>query len=96
MTYVKGAGKVLGGGAVEATLEDGSTQQIKAKNVILATGSEVRAAVPFRAAPPALLRPATGGGIPRRGLLRCGGSCATPHPFVRCLFFCGDGLAHPT
>jgi len=41
VTYVKAAGKLLGGGRVEATGLDGTTQTLKAKHIILATGSEV-------------------------------------------------------
>lgn len=41
VNYVKGAGKLLGNGVVEATLADGTKQQVKGKHIILATGSEV-------------------------------------------------------
>ncbi len=38
--YVKGRGKILGKGKVEATLEDGSTRTLDTKNIVIATGSE--------------------------------------------------------
>lgn len=41
VNYIKGAGKLLGNGVAEVTLADGSKHQVKAKNIILATGSEV-------------------------------------------------------
>merc|ERR1712226_353525 len=40
VTYVKGAGKLTGTNSIEATTADG-TQTISAKNIMLATGSEV-------------------------------------------------------
>ena len=41
MTYVKGAGALAGKGKVEVTAADGSVSTIAAKNILLATGSEV-------------------------------------------------------
>ncbi len=38
--YIKGRGKILGKGKVEAALEDGSTRTLDAKNIVIATGSE--------------------------------------------------------
>jgi dihydrolipoamide dehydrogenase len=37
--WVKGAGKIAGAGKVEVTAEDGSTQTLDAKNIVIATGS---------------------------------------------------------
>ena len=42
--YVKGHGKLSGKTSITATLNDGKEQQIEAKNIIIATGSE---ATPF-------------------------------------------------
>lgn len=39
--YVKGWGKITGANEVEVALSDGSTQTLKAKNILIATGSEV-------------------------------------------------------
>lgn len=39
--YVKGWGKFVGPSEVEVALADGSTRTLKAKNIIIATGSEV-------------------------------------------------------
>jgi len=39
--YKKGWGKVTAEGGVEVQLEDGGSESIKAKNIIIATGSEV-------------------------------------------------------
>ena len=39
--YVKGWGKLKSGTEVEVVMEDGSTQVIKTKNVVIATGSDV-------------------------------------------------------
>ena len=41
VTYVKGWGKVKGENEVEVSLLDGGTQTISAKNIMIATGSEV-------------------------------------------------------
>lgn len=38
--YIKGRGKILGKGKVEAVLEDGSTRTLATKNIVIATGSE--------------------------------------------------------
>ncbi|KCZ50593.1 dihydrolipoyl dehydrogenase [Hyphomonas pacifica] len=38
--YVKGRGKILGKGKVEVTGEDGKTQTLDTKNIVIATGSE--------------------------------------------------------
>ncbi|WGF87662.1 dihydrolipoyl dehydrogenase [Marinivivus vitaminiproducens] len=38
--YIKGAGKLLGGGKIAVEAPDGSTQEVSAKHVVLATGSE--------------------------------------------------------
>ena len=38
--YVKGAGKILKAGEVEVTGEDGKTQILKTKHIVIATGSE--------------------------------------------------------
>lgn len=38
--YMKGWGKFAGENAVDVDLNEGSTEQIKAKNIIIATGSE--------------------------------------------------------
>lgn len=43
VTYVKGAGKITKPNEVSVQLLDGSSQTIKAKHVIIATGSEVKA-----------------------------------------------------
>jgi len=43
--YAKGWGKLVGNGQVEVAKEDGTTETLKAKNIIIATGSEV-AAIP--------------------------------------------------
>jgi len=40
VTYVKGWGRLSGANEVTATLEDGSTQSIPAKNIVIATGSD--------------------------------------------------------
>src|SRR5690606_22417980 len=37
----RGTGKVLGAGKVSVTGEDGKAQEIEAKNIVIATGSEV-------------------------------------------------------
>ena len=39
--YVKGWGKITGANSVEVALSDGSKQQLSAKNILIATGSEV-------------------------------------------------------
>ena len=39
--YVKGWGKLKSGSEVEVALADGTTTTLKAKNIMLATGSEV-------------------------------------------------------
>jgi len=39
--YVKGWGKLKGPGEVEVALLDGGSTTLKAKNIIIATGSEV-------------------------------------------------------
>ncbi|HEY6631246.1 MAG TPA: dihydrolipoyl dehydrogenase [Rhizobiaceae bacterium] len=39
--WLKGAGKVLGAGKVAVTGEDGQTQEIETKNIVIATGSDV-------------------------------------------------------
>ncbi|MFZ2100894.1 MAG: dihydrolipoyl dehydrogenase [Oricola sp.] len=39
--WLKGAGKLLGQGKVSVTGDDGKTQEIEAKNVVIATGSDV-------------------------------------------------------
>mmetsp|Transcript_31043 Transcript_31043/g.99108 ORF Transcript_31043/g.99108 Transcript_31043/m.99108 type:complete len:502 (+) Transcript_31043:631-2136(+) len=41
VTYVKGWGKLNGAGKVEVSKEDGTTETIETKNIMLATGSEV-------------------------------------------------------
>ena len=41
IAYIKGTGKLAGGGKVDVALSSGGTQTISAKNIILATGSEV-------------------------------------------------------
>ncbi len=46
VTPYYGSGKLLGGGKVQVTADDGSTQVIEAANVLLATGSE-SAELPF-------------------------------------------------
>ena len=38
--YIKGRGKILGPGKVEATLTEGGTQTFETKNIVIATGSE--------------------------------------------------------
>jgi len=45
--YLKGHGKLTGPNSVTVTLNDGGEQQITAKNIILATGSEVIEKLPF-------------------------------------------------
>ena len=42
VTYVKGSGRISSPGEVAVDLTDGSTQTLKAKNIIIATGSEVK------------------------------------------------------
>lgn len=39
--YVKGWGKITGPNSVEVALNDGSSKAINAKNILIATGSEV-------------------------------------------------------
>jgi dihydrolipoamide dehydrogenase len=41
ITTYRGTGKVLGAGKVEVTAEDGSTQTVETKNIVIATGSDV-------------------------------------------------------
>lgn len=41
VTYVKGKGKIVGPNEVSVTLNDGGSQSIKTKNIIIATGSDV-------------------------------------------------------
>ncbi len=41
VTYVKGKGTITSPNDVKAALLDGSSQSIKTKNIIIATGSEV-------------------------------------------------------
>ncbi|MBP0437822.1 dihydrolipoyl dehydrogenase [Tianweitania sediminis] len=41
ITVYRGFGKVLGTGKVQVTAEDGATQEVAAKNIVIATGSEV-------------------------------------------------------
>ena len=38
--WIKGAGRIAGGGKVEVTAEDGSVSTLEAKNIVIATGSE--------------------------------------------------------
>jgi dihydrolipoamide dehydrogenase len=38
--WVKGRGRIAGAGKVEVTAEDGSTQTLEARNIVVATGSE--------------------------------------------------------
>jgi len=38
--WIKGAGKIAGGGKVEVTAEDGKVSILEAKNIVIATGSE--------------------------------------------------------
>ena len=45
--YLKGHGKLTGPNSVTVTLNDGGEQQITAKNIMLATGSEVIEKLPF-------------------------------------------------
>merc|ERR1711865_1242068 len=45
--YLKGHGKLTGPNSVTVTLNDGGEQQITAKNIMLATGSEVLDKLPF-------------------------------------------------
>ena len=40
VTHFKGRGKITGPGAVEVAMNDGSTKQLGAKNIVIATGSE--------------------------------------------------------
>jgi dihydrolipoamide dehydrogenase len=40
--YVKGFGSILGGGKVEVKAEDGSTQVLETKHIIIATGAKTR------------------------------------------------------
>ena len=42
ITYIKGLGKMTSTTEVEVELSEGGKQSIKAKNIMLATGSEVR------------------------------------------------------
>ncbi|KAH9568903.1 hypothetical protein CY35_03G103300 [Sphagnum magellanicum] len=42
VTYVKGTGKIVSPHEVEVELNDGGTQKVKAKHIIIATGSEVK------------------------------------------------------
>ncbi|KAG6541611.1 hypothetical protein Mapa_017004 [Marchantia paleacea] len=42
VTYVKGAGKITGPGSVSVDLLEGGTKEIKAKHIIIATGSDVK------------------------------------------------------
>lgn len=44
--YVKGFGKIVGPNTVEVALSDGGKKTIQAKNIIIATGSDV-ASPPF-------------------------------------------------
>lgn len=39
--YVKGWGKLAGPNEVEVALQDGSSTRLRAKNILIATGSEV-------------------------------------------------------
>lgn len=41
VTLIKGHGKVTGANQVTATKEDGSTEVVNTKNILIATGSEV-------------------------------------------------------
>lgn len=41
ITYLKGEGKLLGGGKVQVKLHDSSEEIIEAKNIIIATGSDI-------------------------------------------------------
>ena len=41
ITYLKGAGEIIAKGEVKVTLEKGATESIKAKNILIATGSEI-------------------------------------------------------
>ena len=41
VTYLKGAGKLLGGGKVEVTPEKGKAETVSAKSIVIATGSDV-------------------------------------------------------
>ena len=41
VTYVKGAGRLLGGGKVGVALTGGGEQTLEAKNIVIATGSDV-------------------------------------------------------
>ncbi len=41
ITTFRGMGKVLGAGKVQVTAEDGSTQTVETKNIVIATGSDV-------------------------------------------------------
>jgi dihydrolipoamide dehydrogenase len=41
VTYLKAAGRIAGPGLVEAVAEDGAVTQLAAKNIVIATGSEV-------------------------------------------------------
>eukprot|EP00931_Biecheleriopsis_adriatica_P013147 TRINITY_DN1144_c0_g1_i1.p1 TRINITY_DN1144_c0_g1~~TRINITY_DN1144_c0_g1_i1.p1 ORF type:complete len:496 (-),score=140.22 TRINITY_DN1144_c0_g1_i1:26-1513(-) len=47
VTYLKGHGKLTGPNSVTVAMNDGSTETITAKNIMLATGSEVIEKLPF-------------------------------------------------